>query len=193
MSAVPDPAPTADSAPTAYSGPAIALHWIMALGILGAFCVGLYMADLPLSPSRIRIFNYHKWTGITLLALALARLAWRLTHTPPPEPGSLRPYERRISALTHHALYALFFVVPVVGWMHSSAAGFPVVWFGKIPLPDLVGRDKELAETLGDVHSVLAWTLAALVALHAAAALKHRLVDRDGVMNRMLPARLRRP
>jgi cytochrome b561 len=164
----------------------------MALGIFGAFCVGLYMADLPLSPSRIRLFNYHKWAGITLLALAVARLAWRLVRRPPAEPASLKPYERVVSAWTHRALYLLFFAVPVLGWMHSSAAGFPVVWFGKIPLPDLVGKDKELAETLGDVHSALAWTIAVLAALHAAAAVKHRVIDRDTVMDRMLPSWARR-
>jgi cytochrome b561 len=175
-----------------YDGVAILLHWLMALAILGSFCVGVYMADLPLSPARIRIFNYHKWAGITILCLAALRLLWRLTHTPPAEPASLKPWEVVISAWTHRALYLLFFLVPLAGWAFSSAAGFPVVWFGVLPLPDLLPKDKPTAELLETVHGALAWTLGVLFALHAAAALKHRFLDKDGVMDRMLPASVRR-
>jgi len=86
-------------------------------------------------------------------------------------------------------MYALFFAVPLVGWIYSSAAGFPIVLFGVMPLPDLVSKSPELAETLKPWHPYLAYTLAALVVMHVAALLKHQLIDRDGLLSRMLPGR----
>jgi cytochrome b561 len=86
-------------------------------------------------------------------------------------------------------LYALFFVVPLLGWAYSSAAGFPIVWFGQITLPDLVTADKALAELIKPLHELSAIALMALAALHIAAALKHQWIDRDGLLERMLPSR----
>ena len=181
--------PTALPSSTArYSGVAIALHWLLALLIVGAFGVGLYMADLPVSPSRLKLFSYHKWAGVTILALSLLRLVWRLTHRPPPDlamPG----WQNKAAHLTHWALYALFFLVPLAGWAYSSAAGFPVVWFGVLPLPDFVPVDKALAELMKERHEMLAWAMAALVALHVAGALKHQFIDKDGLLARMRPGR----
>ena len=180
---------TAGAEVARYTGVAMALHWVLALALLGVFCVGLYMADLKLSPTRIRLFNWHKWAGITILALSALRLAWRLGHRPPPEPASLTVLQRRLAGGLHQLLYLMFFLVPVLGWAHSSAAGFPVVWFGVLPLPDLVEHDKELAHTLGEVHAALAYAMAAMVCLHVAAALQHRFWLRDTVLQRMLPGR----
>jgi len=171
-----------------YSGVAIALHWLMALLILGNFCLGLYMADLPLSIQRLKLFNYHKWTGATILAIAALRLLWRLTHRPPPDLPAPR-WQIRAAHVTHWALYALFFAVPLAGWAYSSASGFPVVVYGVIPLPDFVPKDKALAEAFKELHEILAWVLFSLVALHVAAAMKHTLVDRDGLLRRMAPGR----
>ena len=171
-----------------YSGVAIALHWLMALLILGNFCLGLYMADLPLSIQRLHLFNYHKWTGATILAIAALRLLWRLTHRPPPDLPAPR-WQIRAAHVTHWALYALFFAVPLAGWAYSSASGFQVVVFGVIPLPDFVSKDKALADSLKELHEILAWVLFSLVALHVAAAMKHTLVDRDGLLRRMAPGR----
>jgi cytochrome b561 len=162
----------------------------MAIGLAGAFCVGLYMADLKFSPTRVRLFNWHKWAGITLLALAVLRLLWRLGHRPPPEPP-MSALKQRLAAAAHWLLYLLFFLVPLAGWSYSSAAGFPVVWFGKIPLPDFVPVDKALAEQLQDVHAALAYTLAGVVTLHVAAALQHQFFERDSLLLRMMPARRR--
>jgi len=171
-----------------YSGVAIALHWLMALLILGNFCLGLYMADLPLSIQRLHLFNYHKWTGATILAIAALRLLWRLTHRPPPDLPAPR-WQIRAAHVTHWALYALFFAVPLAGWAYSSASGFQVVVYGVIPLPDFVPKDKALADSLKELHEILAWVLFSLVALHVAAAMKHTLVDRDGLLRRMAPGR----
>lgn len=174
--------------PSRYSGVAMGLHWLLALMIFGSFCVGFYMSDLPLSPTRLKLFNWHKWAGVTILALSALRLLWRWTHRPPadlPAP----PWQLRAAHATHWALYGLFFLVPLAGWAYSSAAGFPIVWFGVLPLPDFVSPDKALAEWLKQSHAVLAWALAVLVLLHIAAALKHHFVDNDGLLERMRPGR----
>ncbi len=172
------------TSPTRYTPVAIALHWLLALAIIGAFGVGLYMTGLPFSPARLKLYNWHKWAGVTILALSALRLLWRLTHRPPvdiPMPA----WQLRAAHLTHSLLYLFFFAVPLTGWAYSSAAGFPIVWFGVLPLPDFVGKDKELAETLKLVHHFAAYGLGLLVAGHLAAALKHQFIDRDGLLARM--------
>jgi cytochrome b561 len=171
-----------------YSLPAIALHWLLALMIIGAFCVGVYMDDLPVSPTRLKLFNWHKWAGVSILALSALRLLWRLTHRPPAD-LPMPAWQARAAHAVHIALYALFFAVPLAGWAYSSAAGFPIVLFGVLPLPDFVPKDKALADALKPVHATLAFAMAALVLAHVAAALKHQFIDRDGLLNRMRPAR----
>ena len=171
----------------------MALHWILAIALVAIFSVGVYMADLPFSPQRLKLYNWHKWAGVTILLLSVVRLAWRLTHTPPPLPGkvlaAMPGWQTAAYHATHVALYALFFIVPLVGWAYSSAAGFPIVLFGVLPLPDLVSADKALAELIKPWHEISAFALAGLVVLHVAAAIKHQLVDRDGLMQRMLPGK----
>lgn len=174
--------------PTHYTRTAIALHWLLAAALIGSFGVGLYMTGLPLSPQRLKLYNWHKWAGITILALSAVRLAWRLTHRPPAD-VAMPAWQQRAAHWAHRALYALFFAVPLAGWAYSSAAGFPVVVFGVLPLPDFVPADKALAEAIKPVHAILAWTLATVVLVHVAGALKHHLVDRDGLLARMWPAR----
>jgi cytochrome b561 len=172
---------------TTYTRTAIALHWLAALGLFGAFAMGIYMSDLPMSPTRLKLFNWHKWAGVSLLVLAGIRLAWRLTHAAPAEAqGPL--WQQRAARLTHAALYGLFFAVPLTGWAYSSASGFPVVWFGVLPLPDIAPVNRDLAETLKDVHKALNLSMAALVLIHVGAALKHQWIDRDGLLGRMWPA-----
>jgi len=174
-----------------YHPVAIALHWLLAAAITVSFGVGLYMADLPVSPQRLKLFNWHKWAGITILTLSALRLLWRLTHRPPadlPMPG----WQRSAAHATHQALYLLFFLVPLVGWAYSSAAGFPVVVYGVLPLPDFVPADKALAEAIKPWHGRLAWLLATLVLMHVGAALKHHFVDRDRLLARMWPLRARK-
>jgi cytochrome b561 len=151
------------------------------------------MADLPFSPWRLKLYNWHKWAGITFLALSVLRLVWRISHRPPALPAAISQampaWQNLAHHATHHLLYALFFVVPLLGWAYSSAAGFPIVWFGQITLPDLVTADKALAEIIKPLHELSALALMALAALHIAAALKHQWIDRDGLLERMLPSR----
>jgi len=177
-----------------YSGPAVALHWLLALMILGSLAVGWTMSDMPgLTPLKLKLFNWHKWAGVTILLLSLLRLAWRWTHRPPALPApverAMPGWQRRSYHATHVLMYALFFAVPLAGWAYSSMAGFPVVWFGVLPLPDFVPVDKELAKSVKSVHAVLAYTLLALIVVHVAAALKHHFIDRDGLLARMRPGR----
>ncbi len=186
--------PTTIRSPARYTRPAIALHWIVAMMLVGSFSLGLYMSDLPISPWKLQYFSWHKWNGITILALALLRLLWRLTHpAPPPAPGLPR-WQALAAHGAHVGLYVLLFVIPLSGWIYSSASGYPVVYLGikSLQLPDLVARNKETAETLKSVHQFLNWSLLALVSIHVAAALKHHFLDRDETLRRMLPF-LRRP
>jgi len=177
------------TAPSArYSRPAIALHWLLALLIVGNFVLGSYMHDLPFSMTRLKLFNWHKWAGVTILALSAARLLWRLAHRPPAD-APMPAWQARAAHAAHWALYALFFAVPLAGWAYSSAAGFPIVLFGVLPLPDFVAPDRAFSEAIKPLHGTLAWTLAAVVVLHVAAALKHQFLDRDGLLLRMMPRR----
>jgi cytochrome b561 len=171
-----------------YTATAIVLHWLLAAALIVSFSVGLYMTELPLSPQRLKLYNWHKWAGAVILTLSLVRLLWRLTHRPPVD-VTMPAWQRAAAHGTHQLLYLLFFAVPLVGWAYSSAAGFPLVVFGVLPLPDFVPVDKELAEAIKPWHKYLAWTMAVLVLAHVAAALKHHFVDRDGLMSRMWPSR----
>lgn len=184
---------TASSSAKRYSATAIALHWLLAMALIGIFAFGLYMTDLPFSPVRLKYFNWHKWAGMTILLLSVLRLVWRITHRPPELPEAVTRtmpgWQRMAHHGTHHLVYVLFFAIPLVGWMYSSAAGFPIVLFGQLPLPDLVSKSPDLAEALKPWHGYLAYALAALVLMHIAAVIKHQLIDRDGLLSRMIPGK----
>lgn len=182
----------ASPAAVRYGRTAQALHWAMFLLIAAAFGVGLWMAGLPVGPQRFRAVPWHKVIGITVLVFVVVRLLWRLRNPPPPMPAAMPAWERNAAHATHVALYALMLAVPLSGWLMSSALGFSTVVFG-LKLADLLERNRELGDTLKTVHYFLNKTLLALVVLHIAAALKHRFIDRDGVLHRMLPWAQRTP
>jgi len=179
--------------PTRYGATAIMLHWLLAAALVGIFLVGLYMTNLPFSVQRLKLYNWHKWAGVTILALSVLRLVWRVSHRPPALPAAMASAMPRWQHIahhgTHHLMYALFFIVPLVGWAYSSAAGFPIVWFGVLPLPSFMPVSPELAAAIKPWHQITAYALAALVVLHVAAVVKHQLIDRDGLIWRMLPGR----
>lgn len=174
-----------------YTRTAMLLHWVLGLALVGLFCVGLYMTGLPFSPQRLKLYNWHKWAGVTILALSAVRLLWRLAHRPPALPVHIARAMPGWQKLAHHAthglLYMLFFAVPLIGWAYSSAAGFPIVFLGLWQLPDFVPVSKDLADAIKPWHQISAFALAGLAALHIAGALKHHIVDRDGLLARMLP------
>lgn len=175
--------------PSAYGVVAVVLHWLLAVLIVAAFFIGLSMVDLPFSPQRFRFFNWHKWLGVAVLMLSAARLLWRAVGPrPPPIPVGMPAWQIVAFHVTHLAFYALFFVVPLLGWAYTSAVGVPVVFLGWLPLPDFVGRDKALGdELLKPAHAAASYLLAAVVAVHVAAALKHHYLERDGLLLRMWP------
>ncbi|MFH2210692.1 MAG: cytochrome b [Pseudomonadota bacterium] len=173
--------------PDRYTHTAIALHWLTALLIVALFPLGVYMADLVLSPLKLKLISYHKWLGVTVFLLLLLRLAWRLGHKPPPLPDSMPLWQRHAANGLHLVLYLLLFAIPLSGWLMSSAKGFQTVYLGVLPLPDLIGKDKALGDLLREVHEVLNMTLLVMLLAHVAAALRHHFIERDGILARMLP------
>lgn len=168
-----------------YTRTAVSLHWLIALLIAGGFGLGWFMTDLPLSPAKLKYYSWHKWIGVTVFLLALLRLAWRLSHRPPPLPAGMPAWQLQAAEWGHRGLYLLIFILPLSGWLYSSASGYPVVYLGLVQLPDLVGRDKALAGVLHEVHELLATGLLVLVGVHVLAAFKHHFLDRDGLLGRM--------
>jgi len=170
-----------------YTPTAIALHWLMAISLVSVFALGFYMDGLPLSPEKLKLFSWHKWAGVSLFLLAIVRLAWRTANRPPALPGHMSRGEQFVAHAGHALLYLLMFAIPLSGWLMSSALGFQTVFFGVLPIPDLLEKNKELGSLLKTVHWGLNLTLAAVVIGHTAAALKHHLIDKDDVLTRMLP------
>lgn len=174
---------------TRYTLTAIALHWLMAILLLALFAVGLYMHELPLSPWKLKIYSWHKWAGVTLFLLVWVRLAWRFTHRPPALPNNMSATMKLAAHTGHGLLYLLMIAIPLSGWLMSSAKGFQTVYFGVLPIPDLLDKNKELGHLLEEVHEMLNFLLAFVVVGHAGAALKHHLIDKDDVLTRMSPHR----
>lgn len=175
--------------PQRYSTIAIVFHWLIALMIIGAFTMGLVMADMNPSPTKLRYYSWHKWAGVTILALASLRLLWRLGHAAPAYPDTMPGWQKLAADASHGLLYVLMFAVPLSGYFYTLAAGYPVVYFGLFELPVLIARNDELKTVLKEVHFWLNMGLASAVGLHVAAALKHHFIDRDGMIKRILPSR----
>ncbi|WP_420428910.1 cytochrome b [Algiphilus sp.] len=167
------------------------LHWLTAFGLVGSFVLGFIMVELAFSPLQLKMYSWHKWLGVCIWLLVLLRLLWRWWRRPPALPASTPPWQRRAAHVTHAGLYLLLVLIPVTGWLMSSAMGFQTVVFGVVPLPDLLVKNEVLGDRLAVLHSVLNKTLLALIVLHVAAALKHQFIDRDGLLWRMLPIRPR--
>ena len=172
-----------------YTSTSMALHWLIGAMMVISVALGLYMTGLKFSPEKLKLYNWHKWAGVTIFMLVVIRSLWRLFHASPPMPASMPAWQRHAATAIHFLLYFLMFAIPLSGWLMSSAKGFQTVYFGQIPLPDLLDKNKELGELLEQVHSLLNYTLIAAVGLHAAAALKHHFIDKDDVLRRILPAR----
>lgn len=168
-----------------YTSIAIILHWVMALLIFVTWSIAIAVADLPLSPARITGLSWHKWLGVSIFFLVILRLLWRATHPVPILKLVMPLWQERAMQFTHVVLYLLMILIPIVGWLMSSAMGYTVNYFGLFELPDLVDKDKELGHQLKEIHELLANGLMVLVGLHILAALKHQFVDKDGLIGRM--------
>ena len=181
--------------PERYTGVAIALHWLIALGIVGQLALGLAMTQVAMAKmTEFKLYQLHKSIGITVLLLVLVRILWRLGHRPPPLPAGLPPLERAAAKGTHWVLYLFMLGLPITGWMLVSVSPYnlPTVLFGRIPWPHLpifteVEDKGPIEDVMKAIHAYAAWVLIAIVAVHAAAALRHHFIKRDDVLRRMLP------
>ena len=166
------------------------LHWTIAVLILTIGAVGLLMGELPRSPKWFWVYTAHKSLGLTVLALVLVRIGWRLyAGAPRPVPGTPR-LQALLASATHGAIYLLILALPLSGWIYDSANALrPFRWFGLVEVPKLVAPDEALAASAHGAHEWLFWLLMALVAGHAGAALYHHFIQRDATLARMLPRR----
>jgi cytochrome b561 len=171
-----------------YDRIAITLHWLIALGVLAQIALGWWMIDIPKQPAGVRVywFNLHKSIGLTLAGFIALRIAWRLTHRPPALPDSVARWQVRAARTSHALLYVCMVAMPLAGYLGSTFSGYPIKYFG-LTVPGWGWKDDALKEFFSAVHYSAAWCFMVLIGLHIAAALKHRLVDRDGVFARMLP------
>lgn len=168
-----------------YTKPAIALHWILAVLLVGMVALGWYMMAIEEQPGSGWYFNLHKSVGITVFVLVLLRVTWRLTHRPERLPPSVPGWQRRLSSWTQGLLYACMILMPATGFTGAIYSKHGVSFFG-IALPG-AAPNHDLSEQFFSVHGVIVWILVGLVTLHVAGALKHLLIDRDGVFKRMWP------
>lgn len=180
---------TAHDAQARYSRGAIALHWIIALLIMGNFIGAWVSEDMP-RPEKMEMMGYHKAFGMLILGLTVLRIVWRLMHSPPPLVETLKAWEAALAKVTHALFYFLMLAVPTAGWgLHSAfSQGKPVSFLGLFDIPALpVGSDKPTTEMFHELHEVFASLMLLLFVMHMVAALKHHLIDKDGTMRRMAP------
>jgi cytochrome b561 len=175
-----------------YGAVAQLFHWIIVALIVTQFTLARQVEHLPIGVAKLAVLARHKSVGITILGLALLRLAWRAFNPVPAPPDTTPPWQRTASRISHFLLYALLIVIPLLGWAMSSARNFPVSWFGLVTLPDFVAPNRAAYEFLHDAHETCAKLLFVVALAHAVAALKHHFIDRDNVLRRMLPMRLKR-
>jgi cytochrome b561 len=166
------------------------LHWTIAVLIVTQVVLASQAEDATSLLQKAKLLTTHKSIGMTVFLLAAVRLVWRLSH-PAPRPVDDRGWQQKVASLVHWSLYALILVTPLAGWVMSSAKNYSVSWFGLFTWPNLVAPQENLAATLKTTHAALAKTMMVLVMLHAAAALKHHFIDRDNVLRRMLPVKLK--
>lgn len=170
-----------------FSLPARALHWSIAILLLIQIPLAWYMIDLPMSMEKLSRYGLHKSIGMTLFVFAVIRLVRTILGSRPPLPAATTKLEKILAKTTQGLLYLLVMIMPISGWVMSSAANVPVTVFGLIPLPNLVEPDKAFMATMQNIHEMQSYALLALIALHILAGLKHQFVTKDNVLYSMLP------
>ncbi|MCB2114389.1 MAG: cytochrome b [Parvularculaceae bacterium] len=181
-----------------YTPVAIALHWLIAILLVGQLAGGFYMHGLPKEQAELKfeLYQLHKSFGVTILFLTLIRLGWRLTHRAPALPDAMAAWEKAAARGAHAGFYVLLVALPLAGWLVVSASpladSVPTYLFGVIPWPHLpffegVEDRRALSHEIAEIHEYLAFAMIALIVLHLGAALKHQFINRDGVLGRMLP------
>lgn len=182
--------PTAPRSTPRYSGTAIALHWLVALLLLGQFAFGLTLEDIPRgTPERGYYVNLHKSIGVLIGLLIVLRLGWRLTHRAPPLPDSTPLWQQRAARFSHVALYLCMLALPLSGYLASNFSKHGIKFFNLARWAPWGPDDKTLYAVFNQIHHLAAALLALLVAVHVLAVAKHMLVERDGLLLRMWPPR----
>jgi cytochrome b561 len=179
------PAVAATDLPS-YGAVAKLLHWLIAALVVLQFALGWLMPDLPRGRPPEGLVSLHLSVGATIVIAMALRVIWRLAHGAPASIVAVA-WQRRLACTAHALLYALLVLVPAAGWAWASAKGWPVSLFGVIELPPLVQANWPYRRLAAVVHENGAWAILGLVGLHALAALHHHLIQRDGVLRRMLP------
>lgn len=164
-------------------------HWAIVVLVIVQFTLGLQAEGLDASLERLQLMARHKSFGMTIFMLMVLRLGWRFISPPPSLPDSMAGWERFLARGTHWLLYAILLLMPIAGWITSTAKDLSVSWFGVFTWPDLVGGNRPVAEVAQATHETLALLLLVVVALHVAAALRHHFFKKDSVLLRMLPVR----
>lgn len=159
-------------------------HWLMAALIFIQIPLGLYAKYLQLSPLKLNVFLWHKSLGILILFLVVVRLLWRLKNITPSALGNSK-LQNRLAAITHNLLYALMFLLPLSGWVISSAANIPIKVFWLVQLPALVSPDAQLKSLATQVHYYCVVILIITLLIHIGAALMHHFWLRDNILKRM--------
>jgi len=174
-----------DSRSARYTRTAIALHWVVALAVIVQFTWGWVMQTIPKQPPGLRAdaFNVHKSVGLTILALMILRALWRWRHPAPPLPA-MPAWQATTARANHAVIYVCLFLMPLAGYLGSVFSGYPVKFFG-IALPAWGWKDDAIKNAMSVLHFSVSWVLLAAIALHVAAALKHWIWDRDGLVARM--------
>ena len=192
MATVPEATPQRDVL-LRYSNGAAALHWIMAALVLTQVYVGWTFHEMERGPARSEWFTWHKTLGALILLFALARLAWRLMHKPPPFPEELPHWERVAAVWSHRAFYGLLILLPLTGLsaISGGADSATTALVGGIPLPLIPGLPEAFGDAMGETHELLVKLTIALLVLHVAAALKHQFFDHSRAAGRMPPFRAR--
>lgn len=164
---------------------AILLHWLMAILIIALIGLGLYMTRIPISAQKLKLYGWHKEFGVLALMLVIVRFTWRLTNITPTL-LSLPVWERLAARAAHWTFYLLMFAIPISGWMLTSAAGLPASFFGWFLLPNLISATEAHRLLFTEIHEWLSYALIAVFCLHVSAALKHYLINKDDIMQRMI-------
>jgi cytochrome b561/polyisoprenoid-binding protein YceI len=160
-------------------------HWVLAILILWLLSVGFAMVNIPAGPDKFWVYALHKSFGILILILMIGRALWRQIS---PRPGPLpthKHWEDLLAKIVHASLYILIFLMPVSGWIMSSAGGFPAEFFQLFSLPAIVPKNEDIFEVARNIHNIAAWGILGLLALHFAGAFKHHFIDKDETLQRM--------
>ena len=164
-------------------------HWSIVLFLTFQIPLGLYMTELPLGTDKLETYSLHKATGMIIFTLAISRLLWSMFSTRPPLPRSTPLYEKIFVKVLQGILYLVVCLMPLSGWMMTSAAGYPLSIFGLFTLPPLIDANKALVDGFIRMHVMQSWILMGAIALHFAGAMRHHVLLKDDTLKNILPGK----